>query len=86
MTDDDGNANNLDEEDAAAFSIKYLTSSKLMGLEVNELKGFVTLVSAAQAVIAFFLRYFFCSFIPFSLAAERSKFPSACSRAVPYIV
>ncbi|KAI3982922.1 hypothetical protein MKX01_010405 [Papaver californicum] len=36
LTDDDGNANNLDEEDAAAFSIKYLTSSKLMGLELKD--------------------------------------------------
>lgn len=33
LTDDDGNANNLEQEEAA-FSIKYLTSSKLMGLEV----------------------------------------------------
>ncbi|KAI3914086.1 hypothetical protein MKW92_041242 [Papaver armeniacum] len=36
LTDDDGNADNLDEEDAAAFSIKYLTSSKLMGLELKD--------------------------------------------------
>ncbi|KAI3921074.1 hypothetical protein MKX01_036053 [Papaver californicum] len=36
LTDDDGNANNLDEEDAAAFSIKYLTSNKLMGLELKD--------------------------------------------------
>lgn len=34
LSDEEGNANNLEEE-AAAFSIKYLTSSKLMGLEVS---------------------------------------------------
>jgi len=33
LTDDDGNSNNIEQEEAA-FSIKYLTSSKLMGLEV----------------------------------------------------
>lgn len=33
MSDEEGNANNLEEE-GAAFTIKYLTSSKLMGLEV----------------------------------------------------
>ncbi|PKA48241.1 Rhodanese-like domain-containing protein 8, chloroplastic [Apostasia shenzhenica] len=33
LSDDDGNANNLEQEEAA-FSIKYLTSSKLMGLEL----------------------------------------------------
>uniref|UniRef100_A0A803P346 THO complex subunit 1 n=1 Tax=Cannabis sativa TaxID=3483 RepID=A0A803P346_CANSA len=33
LSDEEGNANNLEEE-AATFSIKYLTSSKLMGLEV----------------------------------------------------
>ncbi|OVA19210.1 THO complex [Macleaya cordata] len=36
LSDDDGNANNLEEEEAAAFSIKYLTSSKLMGLELKD--------------------------------------------------
>lgn len=35
LTDDDGNANNLEQEEAA-FSIKYLTSSKLMGLELKD--------------------------------------------------
>lgn len=35
LSEDDGNANNLEEEEAAAFNIKYLTSSKLMGLEVT---------------------------------------------------
>lgn len=34
LSEDDGNVNNLEQEEAA-FSIKYLTSSKLMGLEVN---------------------------------------------------
>ncbi|RVW12491.1 THO complex subunit 1 [Vitis vinifera] len=34
LSDEEGNANNLEEE-AATFSIKYLTSSKLMGLEVR---------------------------------------------------
>lgn len=37
LSEDDGNANHLEEEEAAAFNIKYLTSSKLMGLEVTEL-------------------------------------------------
>ncbi|KAK9115624.1 hypothetical protein Sjap_014571 [Stephania japonica] len=36
LSDDDGNANHLEEEEAAAFSIKYLTSSKLMGLELKD--------------------------------------------------
>ncbi|KAK9117914.1 hypothetical protein Scep_016007 [Stephania cephalantha] len=36
LSDDDGNANNLEEEEASAFSIKYLTSSKLMGLELKD--------------------------------------------------
>ncbi|XP_043694477.1 uncharacterized protein LOC122645210 [Telopea speciosissima] len=35
LNDDDGNANNIEEE-AATFSIKYLTSSKLMGLELKD--------------------------------------------------
>ncbi|KAJ4973113.1 hypothetical protein NE237_006287 [Protea cynaroides] len=35
LNDDDGNTNNLEEE-AATFSIKYLTSSKLMGLELKD--------------------------------------------------
>ncbi|CAM8882694.1 unnamed protein product [Rhodiola kirilowii] len=35
LTDEEGNANDL-EEDAATFSIKYLTSSKLMGLELKD--------------------------------------------------
>lgn len=34
LSDEEGNANNLEDE-AATFSIKYLTSSKLMGLEVR---------------------------------------------------
>ena len=33
LSEDDGNGNILEEEETA-FSIKYLTSSKLMGLEV----------------------------------------------------
>lgn len=33
LSDEDGSANNLEDE-AATFSIKYLTSSNLMGLEV----------------------------------------------------
>ncbi|KAF6160754.1 hypothetical protein GIB67_035955 [Kingdonia uniflora] len=36
LSEDDGNANNLEEEEAASFSIKYLTSSKLMGLELKD--------------------------------------------------
>ncbi|XP_077220364.1 nuclear matrix protein-like protein isoform X2 [Tasmannia lanceolata] len=36
LSDGDGNANNLEEEESAAFSIKYLTSSKLMGLELRD--------------------------------------------------
>ncbi|KAL6011113.1 hypothetical protein ACLOJK_001557 [Asimina triloba] len=36
LSEDDGNANNLEEEEAEAFSIKYLTSSKLMGLELKD--------------------------------------------------
>jgi hypothetical protein len=35
LSDDDGKLNNFDQEEDAAFNIKYLTSSKLMGLEVN---------------------------------------------------
>ena len=34
LSDEEGDANNLEEE-AANFSIKYLTSSKLMSLEVS---------------------------------------------------
>lgn len=33
LTDEEGNASHIEEE-ATAFNIKYLTSSKLMGLEV----------------------------------------------------
>lgn len=36
LSDEEGDANNLEDE-SANFSIKYLTSSKLMGLEVNNL-------------------------------------------------
>ncbi|XP_072957589.1 THO complex subunit 1 isoform X2 [Typha angustifolia] len=36
LSDDDGNMNNLQQEEEAAFSIKYLTSSKLMGLELKD--------------------------------------------------
>lgn len=36
LSDDDGNANNLGQEEEASFSIKYLTSSKLMGLELKD--------------------------------------------------
>ncbi|GAB4832144.1 suppressor of the transcriptional defect of hpr1 by overexpression [Ancistrocladus abbreviatus] len=35
LSDEEGNVNNLEEE-AAAFNIKYLTSSKLMGLELKD--------------------------------------------------
>ncbi|GMY22806.1 THO complex subunit 1 [Fagus crenata] len=35
LSDEEGDANNLEEE-AANFSIKYLTSSKLMGLELKD--------------------------------------------------
>ncbi|KAL6311760.1 hypothetical protein AAG906_022429 [Vitis piasezkii] len=35
LSDEEGNANNLEEE-AATFSIKYLTSDKLMGLELKD--------------------------------------------------
>ncbi|PWZ57915.1 THO complex subunit 1 [Zea mays] len=36
LSDDDGKLNNLNEEEDAAFNIKYLTSSKLMGLELKD--------------------------------------------------
>ncbi|KAL5721536.1 suppressor of the transcriptional defect of hpr1 by overexpression [Ranunculus cassubicifolius] len=36
LSDDDGKANNLEEEESAAFNIKYLTSSNLMGLELKD--------------------------------------------------
>ncbi|XP_020094223.1 THO complex subunit 1 isoform X1 [Ananas comosus] len=36
LSDDDGNVNNLEQEEEAAFSIKYLTSSKLMSLELKD--------------------------------------------------
>lgn len=39
LSDEEGDANNLEEE-AVNFSIKYLTSSKLMGLEVSFLTKF----------------------------------------------
>ncbi|KDP40562.1 hypothetical protein JCGZ_24561 [Jatropha curcas] len=35
LSEEEGNANNLEEE-AATFNIKYLTSSKLMGLELKD--------------------------------------------------
>ncbi|KAG0491653.1 hypothetical protein HPP92_005051 [Vanilla planifolia] len=35
LSDDEGNVNSLEQEEAA-FSIKYLTSSKLMGLELKD--------------------------------------------------
>ncbi|KAF5733648.1 Nuclear matrix protein-related isoform 1 [Tripterygium wilfordii] len=35
LSDEEGNTNNLEEE-AATFNIKYLTSSKLMGLELKD--------------------------------------------------
>jgi hypothetical protein len=34
LGDDDANGSDLDEGEAVSFSIKYLTSSKLMSLEV----------------------------------------------------
>ncbi|GJN09343.1 hypothetical protein PR202_ga27344 [Eleusine coracana subsp. coracana] len=36
LSDDDGKLNNFNEEEDAAFNIKYLTSSKLMGLELKD--------------------------------------------------
>lgn len=39
LSDEEGNANNLEDE-AATFNIKYLTSSKLMGLEVRSVINF----------------------------------------------
>ncbi|XP_058090389.1 THO complex subunit 1 isoform X2 [Magnolia sinica] len=36
LSEDDGNANNLEEGEAEVLSIKYLTSSKLMGLELKD--------------------------------------------------
>jgi hypothetical protein len=36
LSEEEGEANSLEEE-AATFNIKYLTSSKLMGLEVSML-------------------------------------------------
>ncbi|KAL6645309.1 hypothetical protein ACP70R_016917 [Stipagrostis hirtigluma subsp. patula] len=36
LSDDDGRLNNLEQEEDAAFNIKYLTSSKLMGLELKD--------------------------------------------------
>lgn len=35
LSEEEGDTNDLEEE-AATFNIKYLTSSKLMGLEVND--------------------------------------------------
>jgi THO complex subunit 1 len=35
LTEDEGKANNLEQQEEATFSIKYLTSSNLMGLEVH---------------------------------------------------
>ncbi|CAM0871010.1 unnamed protein product [Alopecurus aequalis] len=36
LSDADGKHNNLEQEEDAAFNIKYLTSSKLMGLELKD--------------------------------------------------
>lgn len=36
LNEEDGNANSIMEEESASFSIKYLTSSKLMGLELKD--------------------------------------------------
>ncbi|XP_078161055.1 nuclear matrix protein-like protein [Carex rostrata] len=36
LTEDEGKANNLEQEEEATFSIKYLTSSNLMGLELKD--------------------------------------------------
>lgn len=39
LSDEVGDANVLEEE-AATFNIKYLTSSKLMGLEVKDVDNY----------------------------------------------
>ena len=92
LSDEEGNANNLEEE-AATFSIKYLTSSKLMGLEVRNsekcwwIKFFLQrscfrfLVDPLGSINFFFL-FFFFSFT----SVERPKFSTPYSCSMPHIV
>ena len=47
LSDEVGDANILEEE-AANFSIKYLTSSKLMSLEVNSATNFYADIAFAR--------------------------------------
>jgi THO complex subunit 1 len=57
LSDDDGKLNNLNEEEDAAFNIKYLTSSKLMGLEVKvfeQVLYFPFIVHSYDMIILFF--------------------------------
>ena len=84
LSEDDGNVNNLEHEEAA-FSIKYLTSSKLMGLEVNMIR--ITDKRVFKSLVYVFLKKIFIPLISFLVCAvERSKFPSACSCAMPHTI
>lgn len=93
LSDEEGDANNLEEE-AVNFSIKYLTSSKLMGLEVSSLaKSWCLLIKMCHH---FFLRRCSSPDSAFSLVCfllsveflivEGSKFSTSCSCAVSHIV
>lgn len=63
LSDEVGDANVLEEE-AATFNIKYLTSSKLMGLEVKDVDNYWKQIDIE----------YFGSFVFSPLAAvERSK-------------
>lgn len=92
LSDEEGNANNLEEE-SANFSIKYLTSSKLMGLEVINLTNhwyfmqhtcvllyhdvYVLIQESPFVVIVF---WWWCQTV------KRPKFSTAYSCAVSHIV
>lgn len=87
LSDEEGNANNLEDE-AATFNIKYLTSSKLMGLEVRSVIHFsfafvmIWLKSYIALIFAFLIFYLF----PFSVIVKRFKLSSSRSSSVPHIV
>lgn len=54
LTDEEGSALNLEDE-ASNFSIKYLTSSNLMGLEVGVLQDFKILCVKQPALNTIFI-------------------------------
>lgn len=88
LSDEESSANNLEEE-ATTFSIKYLTSSKLMGLEVRNSEK-------CRCIKIFYQRSCFqvlvdptgsINFFLFSITSvERPKFSAPHSCSVPHIV